>query len=528
MTTDGFPDGPVPPFPDPSDPGATSGPHDAPAPDDRAEGARPRRALVIGGRVATGVVALAAAAAVVGAVGLVPLPTVGAAPEGVVVDPVAVDLSRVCPGGALRLGEETGADADTAVPIGSPITVDAATGGTAERRVLDGAVELRMAAGADAALAGAQSQAVEARDYVGFAALACAEPSSSIWLVGGATTTGRTSILVLVNPTEVTATVEITVLGEDGAVSAPGMSGIEVPPGERIALSLAGFAPGLQSPVVHVASRGGQVVAALQYSIVRGLDAAGVALVGAAPEPATRLDIPGVRVLDAVGVARAGALAGWEDVAPVVRIAVPGDEDASVRVALAPEVPADGAEATLTGTTFTVDVPAGTVVEFPLHPEAATGEEIADGSYSLTLESDVPVLAAARVSTAVDPGADFEPDTVVTGPPSDVAWFGAATVLDGDALVPVADGPEPVVSLLNPADADAVVVLAADGADDITVTVPAGGSVSVPVTGETVYRATGTAGLAVTVSHAAEATISAYTVAPPRPTAGPITVRPAR
>ena len=71
-------------------------------------------------------------------------------------------------------------------------------------------------------IAGAQSQVVEARDFVGFAAAACAEPSGSIWLAGGSMAVGRTSILTLTNPTAVGALVTLTILGEKGAVEAPG------------------------------------------------------------------------------------------------------------------------------------------------------------------------------------------------------------------------------------------------------------------------------------------------------------------
>ena len=120
----------------------------------------------------------------------------------------------------------------------------------------------------------------------------------------GRPSVGRTSILTLSNPTAVTAQVSLQIFGEEGAVEAPGLLGIEVQPGAQRVLSLAGFAPGLVSPIVHVEARGGQVVAYLQQSIVRGLDASGVDLVDAAPDPATDLTFPGVRIFDAVGTSR--------------------------------------------------------------------------------------------------------------------------------------------------------------------------------------------------------------------------------
>ena len=84
--------------------------------------------------------------------------------------------------------------------------------------------------------------------------------------------------------------------------------------------------PGCVSPVVHVEARGGQVTASLQQSIVRGLDAVGVDLVDAAPDPATDLTFPGVRIFDSVGTNRALSLDDWGDVAPIVRILNPGTD----------------------------------------------------------------------------------------------------------------------------------------------------------------------------------------------------------
>ncbi|MFW8745689.1 DUF5719 family protein, partial [Mesorhizobium japonicum] len=159
--------------------------------------------------------------------------------------------------------------------------------------------------GGSGLLAGAQSQIAAADDESGLAAAACAEPSGSTWLVGGATTTGRTTLLTLANPTQVDATVTLAIFGEKGVVQAPGLSGIVVTAGAQRVIPLAGFAPDLASPAIHVTARGGRIVASLQQSTVRGLDAGGVDLVGATADPSTSLRIPGIRVLGAAAVAQA-------------------------------------------------------------------------------------------------------------------------------------------------------------------------------------------------------------------------------
>ncbi len=496
---------------------------------------RARRVVVVGVRVVAGVVGVAVALGVVGVVGLAPLPTLRMQPPAVEVAPAAADQTRVCPGGLVRLGEESGEDAGTPVTLGAaevtadaqgaalqsdPIASgDAGTGGTAPApRVLR--VEAATAE-AGALLAGAQVQAVDVRDFVGLSAAGCAEPGSSVWLVGGALTVGRSTVVTLSNPTAVAATVDLAVYGENGPVVAPGLTGIDVPAGSQRVLSLAGFAPGLASPVVHVQARGGQVVAAIQQSIVRGLAAAGVELTGSTPEPATELVIPGVRVLDSIGTNRALALDGWDDVAPIIRILAPGDDAAQVEVAVVPDDPEQE------GTSFRLDVPGGAVTDVALDAaQLETGQGLADGTYTVTVVSDVPVVAAVRISTAVDSGVEPTPDAVLEPPASDVAWFVPATELEEDSLAAIADGPAPVLSAHNGTAADVVLVLESDSGPALELRVPAGRSASLEVEPGTVYLLRGAPGLSVVVTLAEPGRLAAYALSPSRPIAGPIVIRP--
>jgi hypothetical protein len=371
-------------------------------------------------------------------------------------------------------------------------------------------------------LAGAQSQQVAVRDFVGFTTASCAEPSGSIWLVGGATTTGRTSILTVTNPTDVAAQVSLQIFGEDGAVEAPGMSGIDVPAGSQRVLSLAGFAPGLLSPVVHVEARGGRVVAYLQQSIVRGLDATGMDLIGASPEPAAQLTVPGVRILDSLATNRALALEDWDDAVPIVRIFNPGSEAVEVTVGVTPI----GSEAE--GTGFPINAEPGVVTEVPLDAgiEVDTGVALADGVYTVTMTADRPFLGAVRTTAAQDIG-PIETDASVAAPPTDFAWYAPAPELTGDALVVVAPGPAPVLTAVNPGDSAVTVTLDAQGGgDDLSLDVPAGGSASIPVVADTAYLLTGATGLHAAISYAADDAMGAYPVASARPVSGPIVVRP--
>lgn len=482
-----------------------------------------------------GTVGVVAAVAIVAAVGLVPLPSKTIAAPVVVVTPEPSPQTRLCAGGILRLGDESGQNAGTPSAVGVPSvqsgavgsavraqplpTSDAGSGGAASAPTV-----LTLPDRASPTLSGAQSQNAEAQDYTGFAAAACAEPSSSIWLVGGSTATGRTTLLTLGNASAVDATVALTILGPEGAINAPGMAGIVVKSGQQRVMSLAGFAPDLASPVVHVTARGGQITAYLQQSIVRGLDAGGVDIVSAGDDPATHVVIPGIRVRGAAGLTGALALADWQDAVPAVRVAVPGTHTAKVQVSLVPQ------NSQLTGISFAMDVSAGQVSELPLDSGAAAESgtvSIPDGDYTVVLDSDRPIVGGVRVTTVSAAGAAANGDDSATGAPaSDFGWYASAPTLTGDTAVSVAPGPSPELSATNPSAVAVTLVVRSPGASDVTLVVPAGGTATVAVTAGSSDLLVGARGLVVGISYAGDAQLAAYPVTSARPVSGPITVHP--
>jgi len=517
---------------DPNDPNESNDPGRSP---ERA--GRARSAALIGLRVAAGTAGILASVVVIAVVGLVPIPSHRVAVPTVTVTPRPADQVRVCPGGLLRLGDESGQNANTPSALGAPAVTaagigaeltgqpigqsDAGTGGGA-----DAPRQFTIPAAAGSTLAGAESQVADASDYTGLAASSCAEPSGSIWLVGGSTAVGRTTLLTLTNPSPVDATVALTILSSDGPVNAPGMSGIIVKAGSQRVIPLAGYAPDVATPVVHVVSRGGQVVAALQQSIVRGLDAGGTDLIGAAGAPAKHLVIAGVRIFDAVGVNKTLALSDWDDVVAAVRVAVPGTHAAKVQVSMVPQ------EAKLDGLSFEMDVSSGQVTELGLDSAAGTDSgtvAIPDGLYSVVIDADQPVVAGVRVSTAVDPSPGGAGATVsdTVAPPSDFAWFSPSPVLNGDTAVAIARGPSPMLSVVNPTRADVTVTLDAQGGGgNLSLTIPAGGSASIAVDPDTVYLLRQARGLNAAVSYAGSARLAHYPVASAGPVSGPIVIHP--
>jgi len=496
---------------------------------------RARGATLVGLRVVAGTVGIVASVALIGAVGLLPIPSHRIAVPTVTITPDPADQLRICPGALLRLGDESGQNANTPSSLGAPSITQGGIGAdlTSQRLEVSDAGTgrgssapdvLTLPPAAGATLAGAQSQVADAPDYTGFAAASCAEPSGSIWLVGGSTAVGRSTLLTLANPSPVDATVALTILSSSGPVAAPGMSGIVVKAGAQRVIPLAGFAPDVDTPVVHVVSRGGQVLAALQQSIVRGLDAGGVDLVGGAGDPATHLVIPGVRVFDAIGVNKASGLADWDDIASAVRVAVPGSHSAKVQVDLVPQ------DATSHGSSFEMDVSSGQVSELALDSATDTDSgavSIPDGMYTVVIDADQPVVAGVRVSTAEDPAAHGVTATSDTSaPPSDFAWFAPSPVLSGDTAVAIAAGPAPMLSVVNPTKAGATVTLVPSGGASRTLTIAAGGSASIDVAPGTVYLLKNAKGLLAAVSYAGDAQLAHYGVSSAGPVSGPIVIRP--
>ena len=480
-----------------------------------------KSAAVVGARVITGGIGLAVAAVVIAGAALLPLPTITVPVPSAVVTPVPTAQQLVCPGSLLRLANDSGEDATSASPIGVPTVVSAVTDGvvqstpfsTSEANTGGSSAAPRTlttpADGSDSVpplIAGVESQTVATGDFVGVAAAGCSAASGDAWLVGGSTVVGRTTLITLSNPTEVAATVNIQVFDETGKVSAPGMTGIVVAPDGQRVLSLAGFAPESTSPVVHVSSTGGQVVANLQQTVVRGLEPGGVDQVSAGSSPSTTTIIPGVVVSGLAGIERKAGGDGFEDIANVLRVYVPTDSDTTARVAVVPE---DGKS---TGKTFDLPIVAGEVTEFTL-------DELAQGSYTVTVETDIPAVAAVRVSTS---------GPVIPGQKTDFAWTPSAQVLSDTALVAVPGNVATALHLRNPTSKaiTALVQPVTGGGGGKRVAVGANSSSVVTVTAGRSYRISGFESLYASVSARTIGGNAAYAVVPPGSASTPIRIYP--
>jgi hypothetical protein len=474
----------------------------------------PSRSSIL--RITAASVGIVVAVGAFAAAGLVDLPTLTRVPPSVLVTPVPAAKQLVCPGSVLQLGNSGGQNASVASPLGQPSTTHAATAGavdTAAIRNQDagdstaGSPTLltvpASANGASISIAGAQHQPVDEGDYRGLAAAECTQPSSDSWLVGGATTVGRTTLLTLANPGSVVSTIAIEIFTADGLVQAPGTTGIVVPARGQRVLSLAGFAPDAASIALHVTSRGGPIAVTLQESIVRGIEASGVDIVGSTAAPSKVNVIPGVVIADAEALGERLGEEGFEDLATVLRLVVPGEDPAQATVRIVPEDP------TLSGASFELTLDPGVVTDVPI-------EGLTDGAYSVQVESTVALSAAVRASTVAGAKVGKTPAGA-----SDVAWFASATALTDTAFTSIAPGPGASLHLSNPGDQTVVVVVGGQ-----MINVSAGASVTVEVTGATSYTFAGAAGLYASVSFSATGQLASYLVSSAANDEAPVTIYP--
>src|SRR5690606_9862399 len=100
-----------------------------------------------------------------------------------------------------------------------------------------------------------------------------------------------------------------------------------------------------------------------------------------------------------------------------------------------------------------------------------------------------------------------DPTTPATLAATDFAWFGAAPLLRGEALVSVAPGPGALLHLMNPGDSAATATLD-DGRGSTTVTVPADGAIALEVETGRSYRITGFDTLHASISYVGEGALA--------------------
>lgn len=421
---------------------------------ERARGVEPRSIGLWGLRATAGVAVVALG--VLGVVAAPSLPTVQADPRIASVAPDAPEEVRTCAGPLLSIGDASGDAGALGVLADAQLqAADAEQGAVAIDGVDASATVLR---GTD--VSGAQWLTVDDDTALGAAASACDEPATTQWLVGGSTTTGRSSVLTIANPGTTATSVDVEVHGTDGRVDAVGSTGIAIAAGAVVLVDLASLAPGVAAPVVHVTSTGGPVSAHLQHRVVRTLQPGGVDVVDPA-QASGSVAIPGVTIGDATGLQ---TQAGFEDAVPALRVLAAESTQVTITTI------ADGGDPIAS----TLDLVGGQVSEVDL-------SGLAPGTYAFTIDADVPVVAAARQMR-------------VDGDRIDLDWVqGQSAPIEGPTTVAIAAGPSPRLHLLNVGDEPQVVTIGGGAevtiAPDTLETVEIGGGVTTTIDAEDVVAA---------------------------------------
>ena len=315
----------------------------------------------------------------------------------------------------------------------------------------EGAVQVRAAGEGAPGLSVQTSVLVDAGAVRGLATDLCAPAAPESWLVGGGTVVGESGVLLLANPDDEDAVVDVTVLSAEGPVDERPGRGLGVPARGRLAVPLDELAPERSRLALRVRATTGRVAAAVRVErsdgvVPRGVDVAARTALG------EELVVPG---LPAGPGARALVLANPGDVPVRARVEV---------TALDGQFVPEGLDA--------VEVPAQSTAAVDL-----TGV-LAATPAAVRVTADGPLAAAG---TAEDAG---------EGDRRDTATWAAVPALAGPVLVPdVALGPVDPVLVLSALSGDAVAevsVLPAEGGPAVAVPprrvdVPGGRTVVVPV-----------------------------------------------
>ena len=265
------------------------------------------------------------------------------------------------------------------------------------------------------AVAGTQEWRVERPELRGLVSVPCGPGAAEHWLLGGGEGPGRQERLVLSNPGANPVTADVTVHGAAGPLADPYVE--TVPPGGRVSLLLDAKAGEESLLAVHVRAAGGGVHATLTDTWIEGSRALGAETTSATAAPGEVQVVPGV------------AFGGGPT---AVRVAVPGDQDAVVRVSVfGPEglVPTTGESV--------LSVVAGGVGQLEVRGVPA-------GTYAVALRADVPVVASVLSRTVASSAASTQAEGTSgdQATPGDFAWAtsveGVASAVPDDQTAPVA------------------------------------------------------------------------------------------
>lgn len=383
--------------------------------------------------------------------------TVGDLPKAEILKVKAQDLSLVCPGGVYRTGGASGTKLGAFEPIGDPDINSNFDGPAGTTMLIRGsqltAVDPAGLAEQSSVLMNAnQVQSVSVDGLTGLTGAACQRPTNDLWFIGGDTSTGRESLLIVKNVTKVDSTVNLEIFNERGLVTGSGMSGISVAAGKTTVIPLASYVPKTKTFVTHLVSRGGLVAAWIQQKTIRGLASGGVDYVSPTARFSKTQAIPGVFVRGAADAAKLVANADFADLVPTLRVFVPGSKAATVTAQVL------GSTATTYGTVVRQTIPGGTTTDIAL-------PGLMDGDFVAIVKSDEVIGSSIRLHRVVKKAIDF-------------AWLTAAESHDGVVGISVPTAGISKLSLVNPTNSAIDLRLVQNGGSPATFKIPAAGQLT--------------------------------------------------
>lgn len=462
----------------------------------------------------SGAASAAIAAGVVAVLTLVPMPSYSGSAPQFTVKPQAGSITEICPGALSVLASQPGITGFYAP--GSVQIQTSPEGSSVERQTLgvsnsvssdDHGYELSLREeAASEGLTSTQFELAQTEELAGAAALSCTTPSNDFWLVGGSTEVGRTSLIVLSNPSDVSATVTLETFDESGYAEQQAEP-ILVEPHQQTLVSLAGYLPESTSPVVRVQSVGGQITAVMQQSTTRTLMPSGVDWIAAGPLPATDAIITGVALSGQSEHDRSEVGDVVSDLEPALRLVAPGESDTKVNVVIRD----------MEGKTekYTANLKARQVAQLPL-PVAA------DGLYTVEIHAQQPVVASVR--TIQDYLAtDTSPVSSAGG---DFTWIASNKPLPEQVTVAVPESISSYLSIYNPTNKDITISMLDGSGDEQTLTIAAHVTQKAPVLPQSNYVLKGVKGMYATLVFEGNGLGSAMPITPGEGAAGTIEVYP--
>lgn len=282
------------------------------------------------------------------------------------------------------------------------LEIDSVAGSTPERIVDPISISAIDATGqvtqGSSLLSANQIQLASEASMAGLAGAQCQKPGHEQWIIGGDTSVGREAVLILANPSAVSANLDIQIFNQAGAVESTGLNGFSVAAGKTQLVQLSSIVPRTKTFAIHIIGRGGAVAAWVQQKTVRGLSATGVDFISPNPDFAKNQFLPGVLIRGSKTAKKLiSKNSDYSDLTPSIRVFVPGEKSAKVTIQVL------GSNAKSFGTVVQQDVVAGRVADIPI-------SGLADGDYVAIVSANVAIAASMNISRVVagnNPVSDF-------------------------------------------------------------------------------------------------------------------------